>query len=255
MLTTRAKARDLIQWFGYKKIAKVLRVSVTTLKKWNIRSPRTKDIAKIRKRRSLNAELPASHTLDYCNPAFKSLHDSNHHARALKPYHTLGILLNLKTERVIFKIWEGKGEPAIRTEELILKAIKHGETPTVIRIDNQNKINAIKRFKILPQIITKSTSHPHNSHAERTLGRYQKVIQANHEKIRETKDTTQTLKALASLVYDNEPEELLKIMVELKIQVERKILSKAIIETTNTALREALRGTRKVAKALKILAR
>ena len=220
------KAEILIKYFGYRVTSKALKISESTLRKY-VKSPRSKDVRLVRKRRELNPDLKPSHTLDFCTIAKKSIFEANKHNRKnwgnkLNPDHyTLGIIFNLRTEKLIWKIWNCKTEKGFMTEELIIKAKEEKEEITVLRVDNQNKINAVKRHNIKPQIINK-VKQCYNSHAERNLGRFQKtierIVKEHGKKFVLSFDLFKFFNSIAEMVYNNNPDQFLEIIESQKIQ-------------------------------------
>ena len=230
MENEKRRIQIVFGWFGYKKTSKLLGITEYELRNMNLKTNRVKDMKKIRRKRIINANLTPSHYADFGKLAYKSLFISNKHKRTIETKDgkniTIGIIKNIKTKKVIWVLTH-KNENSSTMENLILSAKLRQEQITVLRVDNQAYIGICKKHNVTIQIVPKSIQKPYNSTIEQEIGRIQKTIQQNWNKIKQmSKKVTieEIIIALCYCVYDDNPTILISLVERIEHKESKRVI-------------------------------
>jgi len=219
----------------------------------------------------INSHIPKElidHTLD-----FSGINDTSirrgHHARKIIANILLGTIRNIKTGRIIWKIWKEKPknpnrkhqrprETKLKTLQLIQKALDQGEKIRYLRFDKEiskSTVEKLKKMGITAVVYPKNQDEPFNTLAEQTFSNIHKIIHLWNKEIENMTDEEaySFIKALCYAVWDYNPKPLVewyimnkelveqfraRVLKQLKRQRKNQPKAKAVLITTNLFINE-----------------
>ena len=214
--------------FGLTIIGKCYGVTHQTVKNWLKKSfeyeAKRKFIKEKEKRhkQSLNDHIDPkliTHVLDFTRVITNGSISKKHHSRKVLKSVILGVIRNVKTNRIIYHLWLGKEENSFKVMFLVQKALDSGENIKYLRTDRVllKVAKALEKIGITLVVYPKDQTRPYNSRAEQTFTNIKKWVYANlHWIIRlNNEEVLRVMKGVCEVYYNHNPQLILKVIDEL----------------------------------------
>lgn len=214
--------------FGLTIIGKCYGVTHQTIKNWLKKSYKYEAKREFKKekdkrhRQALNDHIDPkliTHVLDFTRVITNGSIRKKHHSRKVLKSVILGVIRNVKTNRVVYHLWLGREEDTFKVMFLVQKALDQGENIKYLRSDRVilKVAKALEKLGIVLVVYPKDRKRPYNSRAEQAFTNIKKWVYANLHWIVNLTDqeTLKLIKGVCEVYYNHNPQLILKVIGEL----------------------------------------